>query len=115
MTAGIGGGLSLIVRTPTIAARTGSPSLKTSAPLSSGASNTHRPLGGFGCLGGFLCFYANTSGLAVVPGWAVIRSVLQRDRQDDRDDQDARRSEEHTSELQSRENLVCRLLLEKKK
>src|SRR6266511_5258220 len=25
------------------------------------------------------------------------------------------RSEEHTSELQSRENLVCRLLLEKKK
>src|SRR5436309_11705332 len=27
----------------------------------------------------------------------------------------ALRSEEHTSELQSRENLVCRLLLEKKK
>src|SRR5690606_40430342 len=26
-----------------------------------------------------------------------------------------RQSEEHTSELQSRENLVCRLLLEKKK
>ena len=26
-----------------------------------------------------------------------------------------RRSEEHTSELQSRTNLVCRLLLEKKK
>src|SRR5690606_40007129 len=32
------------------------------------------------------------------------------DRRDDR-----LRSEEHTSELQSRENLVCRLLLEKKK
>src|SRR5690606_41944249 len=29
--------------------------------------------------------------------------------------QDEVRSEEHTSELQSRENLVCRLLLEKKK
>src|SRR5690606_40689868 len=29
--------------------------------------------------------------------------------------QGADRSEEHTSELQSRENLVCRLLLEKKK
>src|SRR5690606_40332390 len=29
--------------------------------------------------------------------------------------QDQYRSEEHTSELQSRENLVCRLLLEKKK
>src|SRR5690606_41115430 len=29
--------------------------------------------------------------------------------------EDHDRSEEHTSELQSRENLVCRLLLEKKK
>src|SRR5690606_41068530 len=29
--------------------------------------------------------------------------------------QHGHRSEEHTSELQSRENLVCRLLLEKKK
>src|SRR5215213_11599874 len=29
--------------------------------------------------------------------------------------EDARRSEEHTSELQSLTNLVCRLLLEKKK
>src|SRR3712207_8289741 len=32
-----------------------------------------------------------------------------------RADQDADRSEEHTSELQSRQYLVCRLLLEKKK
>src|SRR5690606_41636951 len=31
------------------------------------------------------------------------------------DPDQASRSEEHTSELQSRENLVCRLLLEKKK
>src|SRR3712207_8102608 len=30
-------------------------------------------------------------------------------------ERDARRSEEHTSELQSRQYLVCRLLLEKKK
>src|SRR5690606_40923117 len=30
-------------------------------------------------------------------------------------EQQIQRSEEHTSELQSRENLVCRLLLEKKK
>src|SRR5436309_12445337 len=30
------------------------------------------------------------------------------------DDEAVPRSEEHTSELQSRENLVCRLLLEKK-
>src|SRR5690606_41162128 len=38
----------------------------------------------------------------------AIREVRRRSRV-------ARRSEEHTSELQSRENLVCRLLLEKKK
>src|SRR3712207_8769650 len=31
------------------------------------------------------------------------------------DDEVGRRSEEHTSELQSRQYLVCRLLLEKKK
>src|SRR2546430_12953227 len=31
------------------------------------------------------------------------------------EDTDAWRSEEHTSELQSQSNLVCRLLLEKKK
>src|SRR5436309_9615436 len=37
-------------------------------------------------------------------------------RDEDRLDQELDgRSEEHTSELQSRENLVCRLLLEKKK
>src|SRR2546430_7617717 len=34
---------------------------------------------------------------------------------DDGDFDDASRSEEHTSELQSQSNLVCRLLLEKKK
>src|SRR5262249_61041579 len=34
---------------------------------------------------------------------------------DRRDDRFVRRSEEHTSELQSLTNLVCRLLLEKKK
>src|SRR5690349_24026351 len=33
----------------------------------------------------------------------------------DQHDVDRRRSEEHTSELQSRRDLVCRLLLEKKK
>src|SRR3712207_7897478 len=34
---------------------------------------------------------------------------------DDADERRALRSEEHTSELQSRQYLVCRLLLEKKK
>src|SRR2546421_835908 len=33
----------------------------------------------------------------------------------ERDSEDSERSEEHTSELQSRSDLVCRLLLEKKK
>src|SRR2546430_13634186 len=49
---------------------------------------------------------------------------LPRERQDDKvlvllalvnEDMNAERSEEHTSELQSQSNLVCRLLLEKKK
>src|SRR5690606_40782948 len=40
---------------------------------------------------------------AVLQGDVVLHAAL------------APRSEEHTSELQSRENLVCRLLLEKKK
>src|SRR3712207_8294932 len=42
----------------------------------------------------------------LVPGLATSWNV---------DPQDPRRSEEHTSELQSRQYLVCRLLLEKKK
>src|SRR5690606_41711579 len=41
-----------------------------------------------------------------LPGWRASRS---------RSTWTKMRSEEHTSELQSRENLVCRLLLEKKK
>src|SRR5690606_41086572 len=39
------------------------------------------------------------------PDWAIVRTLVTK----------GVRSEEHTSELQSRENLVCRLLLEKKK
>src|SRR3712207_8930566 len=39
-------------------------------------------------------------GAVASPGWAILVG---------------RRSEEHTSELQSRQYLVCRLLLEKKK
>src|SRR5436309_12632829 len=51
----------------------------------------------------------------------VATARLDADLADDRDGRVphplvlAIRSEEHTSELQSRENLVCRLLLEKKK
>src|SRR5690606_41081804 len=46
---------------------------------------------------------------AVVSGGALFPSLRQEYKER------GIRSEEHTSELQSRENLVCRLLLEKKK
>ena len=51
-----------------------------------------------------------------VKTWALLRgsAPLQRPGPDDRG-QDLGRSEEHTSELQSHSDLVCRLLLEKKK
>src|SRR5690606_40706415 len=59
---------------------------------------------------GIPCFLATSSTPSISAGWppmctgtiALVRSVIAR-------------SEEHTSELQSREKLVCRLLLEKKK
>src|SRR3712207_8853620 len=44
---------------------------------------------------------------------ANIKSQIKRNKQNERAHE--RRSEEHTSELQSRQYLVCRLLLEKKK
>src|SRR3712207_8346359 len=46
--------------------------------------------------------------LAAAAAWPRIGDVAQGDREH------LRRSEEHTSELQSRQYLVCRLLLEKK-
>src|SRR5215475_15272305 len=53
------------------------------------------------------------------PYTTLFRSgqVQHRERERDRRDRVAghAKSEEHTSELQSRENIVCRLLLEKKK
>src|SRR5690349_22195350 len=45
---------------------------------------------------------------------AAVRETAARLLFDDELRQDAARSEEHTSELQSRRELVCRLLLEKK-
>src|SRR3712207_7981020 len=49
----------------------------------------------------------------LVPGLAQRRDARDRDVRHGRGT--PRRSEEHTSELQSRQYLVCRLLLEKKK
>src|SRR2546427_2376136 len=43
-----------------------------------------------------------------------IQHALAKREQHVRDGVDGKRSEEHTSELQSQSNLVCRLLLEKK-
>src|SRR2546430_6251404 len=40
--------------------------------------------------------------------------LLARELQESQENANAQRSEEHTSELQSQSNLVCRLLLEKK-
>src|SRR5690606_39610125 len=48
-------------------------------------------------------------------GAEKLKEELQRLKTVDRPWVIGARSEEHTSELQSRENLVCRLLLEKKK
>src|SRR5690606_39833560 len=44
----------------------------------------------------------------------LLREEYLSSRFDSLDGEEISRSEEHTSELQSRENLVCRLLLEKK-
>src|SRR5690606_28288433 len=59
--------------------------------------------GGLGYVAIFACvIMASLSGSAIADTAAVAALLIPR-------------SEEHTSELQSRENLVCRLLLEKKK
>src|SRR5690349_23152592 len=56
---------------------------------------------------GFIVLASTLSAMRVVPveGVAILLGV----------DRFMSRSEEHTSELQSRRDLVCRLLLEKKK
>src|SRR5437773_5963142 len=51
---------------------------------------------------------------ALAPHSAMAHTVEEVDRDPDRHPQ-PERSEEHTSELQSHHDLVCRLLLEKKK
>src|SRR2546427_9535964 len=48
--------------------------------------------------------YADCTQVAFESGWQSTQRA-----------QESQRSEEHTSELQSQSNLVCRLLLEKKK
>src|SRR2546430_10238065 len=68
---------------------------------------------------------------SIIPGWSCTSASQRRDNANHRlsfarprkprsififsQQSTVRRSEEHTSELQSQSNLVCRLLLEKKK
>src|SRR2546430_6717807 len=59
-----------------------------------------------------LAFKANTDDIRFAPSLGVIERLLAEGAQICAYDQ---RSEEHTSELQSQSNIVCRLLLEKKK
>src|SRR5690606_39601844 len=67
-----------------------------------------------------LCAGGRTIGTAehvagVQPWHELVARAIASGRLPEWDDASGLRSEEHTSELHSRENLVCRLLLEKKK
>src|SRR5260221_7051071 len=55
------------------------------------------------------CTMTNSLGEIDSSGFALIPTFL------GQDESEPRRSEEHTSELQSHSDIVCRLLLEKKK
>src|SRR3989449_10048886 len=61
--------------------------------------------------GTVVCYLDNTVGFPILAAYALARRKKRRLKRL----YDRRRSEEHTSELQSRLHLVCRLLLEKKK
>src|SRR5688572_32749831 len=58
------------------------------------------------------CRHARHGGIAETRDKIEVDQLTDHDR--DHANHDRRRSEEHTSELQSQSNLVCRLLLEKK-
>src|SRR2546422_3781913 len=62
------------------------------------------------------CEIFDASGLIVAPGFVDLHAHLREPGQESSETiETGTRSEEHTSELQSRLHLVCRLLLEKKK
>src|SRR3712207_6891640 len=64
-------------------------------------------------IGNALGQFQNTVTSGIISGYG--RDVTASDGSGDASDLNDLRSEEHTSELQSRQYLVCRLLLEKKK
>src|SRR2546430_6687891 len=61
------------------------------------------------------CWRARSSEIRRTSSWRHANATCQYPWASDTSRSRARRSEEHTSELQSQSNLVCRLLLEKKK
>src|SRR2546430_10352458 len=63
----------------------------------------------------YTTLFRSVDWIAIRPGHALPRGERQRLRELLGLDGRVLRSEEHTSELQSQSNLVCRLLLEKKK
>src|SRR5438874_9834670 len=66
----------------------------------------------------YTTLFRSTNHIGLVSRWRIAaRDLASRVGWRSRDAQtrNGRRSEEHTSELQSRRDLVCRLLLEKKK
>src|SRR3712207_8465502 len=64
---------------------------------------------------GRVCFNQNTVGRQLGRQRTQALRLLEGEDTRETDIEPQRRSEEHTSELQSRQYLVCRLLLEKKK
>src|SRR5205085_8048147 len=64
---------------------------------------------------GNTAIFLNTTSKKRIPPASVILSGGRAIPQSGKGGRSRRRSEEHTSELQSQSNLVCRLLLEKKK
>src|SRR5690606_41487297 len=83
-------------------------SLHDALPISAGAE----PAGGAGDVGSRRLLGAALSSPAQGAGAALSEACLAGGWRDGAAAEGWTRSEEHTSELQSRENLVCRLLLE---
>src|SRR5690606_39983106 len=79
-----------------------------------GITVTDDPLAAFAKADGVLDFTAPAASIEFA-GYAAQARIVHVIGTTGFSEEDEARSEEHTSELQSRENLVCRLLLEKKK
>src|SRR5688572_32537597 len=88
------------------------PPISTLFPYTTLFRSVEIPMGQF--YGGRSVSNLGVAGVAVAPEARGGRVALDLVLSSLREDEERRRSEEHTSELQSQSNLVCRLLLEKK-